>query len=460
MHPNEIPIAPVRTAIAAPEAEQSVIGALLLDNGSLDRAEGLRAEHFYRAEHGTMFREIVRQIIAGGTCDVISLSDALREKVPDVLRYANSIAQSTPSAANIGRYADMVIDRAQKRMLYAVCSEVADQASAVHIDAATMLDQAASRIEALGRHNTRSEPVLIGETLGSYIDVLTARMNGDIKPIATGFEDLDKRLDGGLERGTLTVVAGRPAMGKSALGLCFSRNVAAWGSSLFLSMEMSETQVNDRNISALGKLPISWLRKPTENQSTDDARWAAITHACQAADSLNFHIDDQTGLNLLEIRAKARAVKRKAGLDLLVVDQLSFMTGAAAKDNKSYEIGEYTRGLLALGKELDIAVVLLAQLNRDCEKRPNKRPMMADLSVSGSIEQDAANVLLLYRDEVYNPDSPDKGVCEVNCVKQRQGEPGIVALTYVASQTRFEDLAFHWQPPSKRDEPRPGKRFA
>jgi replicative DNA helicase len=154
---------------------------------------------------------------------------------------------------------------------------------------------------------------------------------------------------------------------------------------------------------------------------------------------------------MLRIRAKARAVKRKIGLDLLVIDQLSFITGSE-HENKSYEIGEYTRGMLSLAKELDIAIVLLCQLNRKCEDRPDKRPNLSDLAASGSIEQDASNVIFLYRDEIYNPDSRDKGVCEVHCCKQRQGEPGVVALAYIASQTRFEDLSFRWQPPAKPEK--------
>jgi replicative DNA helicase len=452
MHPTEFAAAQEAKPIAAIEAEQSVLGALLLDNNSLDRVDGLVADHFYRAEHRTMFLEIVKQISSGKTCDVISLFDALRDKLPDTLAYINSLAQNTPSAANIRRYSELVTDRGIKRALVAVAGEAQDLAATTHLDAATVVDQVASKIEALAQQKTSSEPVSLSESLVDYVDLLTARMNGGIKPIATGFADLDSRLDGGLERGTLTVVAGRPGMGKTAFGLCIARNVATWGASAVLSMEMSKAQINDRNISALGKLPLSWLKKPTEQQKEDTMRWAQVTHAFQSAQAMNMYIDDQTALTMLAIRSKARSVKRKIGLDLLMIDQLNFITGAVAKDNKSYEIGEYTRGLLSLAKELNCAVLLLAQLNRDCEKRTNRRPLIADLSSSGSIEQDAANIILMYRDEVYNPDSQEKGVCEINCAKQRQGEPGIVALTYIGSQTRFEDLAFRWVPPSHREE--------
>jgi len=191
----------------------------------------------------------------------------------------------------------------------------------------------------------------------------------------------------------------------------------------------------------LGKVPISWLRKPDDEKEN----WDRLTAAFEKAQKLKLWIDDQTSLNLLAIRSKARYIKRRAGLDLLVIDQLSFITGSQA-ENKAYELGDYTRGLLALAKELDCAIVLLAQLNRECEKRNNKRPMLSDLSSSGSIEQDASTVIFLYRDEIYNLDTQDKGVCEVITAKQRQGETGTTALTYIGSQTRFEDLAFQWKP--------------
>ena len=177
-----------------------------------------------------------------------------------------------------------------------------------------------------------------------------------------------------------------------------------------------------------------------------------MTAAFINSQKLNLFIDDNTGLNMLEIRAKARAVKRKAGLDLIVVDQLSFITGG--RSDKSYEaVGEHTRALVALSKEMDCAVVLLCQLNRECEKRPNKRPIMADLAVSGSIEQDAANILFLYRDEVYDPDTRDKGICEVQSVKQRQGEPRTIGLGYMGSLTRFDDLRNPWRPMPREEKP-------
>lgn len=433
------------------EAEQSVLGALLLDNDAIDRVPDLKAEHFYDFDNARIFAEIAKQIASGKRCDPITLFEVLESSVSDCLPYLTKLQNNTPSAANISRYADIVLDRAIKRELIALGGN-AQQSANSNEAAIVLVDRFAAKVEELAQKKTTKEPQKISSMLVSYMDVLEARMEGRIKPIATGFADLDKRLDGGLERGTLTTIAARPAMGKTAMALALSRNVAEWGSSLFLSMEMSADQVSDRNIAALGKIPVSWLRKPLEH---DSEAWSRVTHACQRATELNMHIDDQTGLTMLEIRAKSRSVKRKNGLDLLVIDQLSFIKGAIA-ENKAYELGEYTRGLMALAKELDCAVVLLAQLNRECEKRPNKRPIMSDLASSGSIEQDSANVIFLYRDEVYNPDTPYKGVCEVITTKQRQGELGMVPLTYIGNQTRFEDFSGNYNPDERQETKRRG----
>lgn len=427
------------------QAEQAILGALLNFNSALDKVSDLRAEDFYNSDNRKIYLEIVWQITSGKQCDVISLSDALQGKISDGLMYAHQLSSSTPSAASIRVHADLVIDYSKRRKLVAACREIEAQASTV--PAVELADALAGKLDLISSSATSQEPIEFQESLTNYVELLQARMDGTVKPIATGFIDLDKRLDGGIERGTLTVLAARPGMGKTAFGLALARNVAEWGSAGFLSMEMPKAQVIDRNIAAMGRVPISWLRKPDEN---DQQSWDRLTAAFSKAQTLKLWIDDQTGLNLLSIRSKARFIKRKAGLDLLVIDQLSFITGSKA-ENKAYEIGDYTRGLLSLAKELDCAIVLLAQLNRECEKRNNKRPILSDLSSSGSIEQDASTVIFLYRDEVYNLDSPDKGVCEVITAKQRQGEIGTTALTYIGNQTRFENLAFQWKPPAMRE---------
>ncbi len=431
-------------------AEQAVLGALLLDNDALDRVGDLDASHFYRQDHRQIFEEIRRQIVAGQRADAMTVFERIGDKVEDCLKYCATMRMSAVSAANILRHAEIIADKAAKRALVALGLEM-QELGASHQPAASCVDLMASKLELLGQKKSNSDPVRMSDMMNAYTEVLQQRMDGTIKAISTGHRDLDEMLDGGFERGTMTVIAARPGMGKTAMGLGLARNVSHWGSTFFASMEMARDQVNDRNVSALGKIPLKWLRKPNENPM----HWNAMTAAFAKTQDMNIFIDDKTGLNMMEIRAKARAVKRRSGLDLVVIDQLSFITGG--KSDKSYEaVGEHTRGLVALSKELDCAVVLLCQLNRECEKRPNKRPMAADLAMSGSIEQDAANIIFLYRDEVYNPDTRDKGICEVISVKQRQGEPGTIALNYIGSQTRFEDLQYPWRPQEPEMQPKKG----
>jgi len=440
-------------------AEQSIIGALLIDNESINNIPDLKDEYFYNSEHRAFFGEIVRQITAGETVDAISIGSALADKVPNCMRYITEIVNSTLSTRQIKAHAEIVTECALRRALSATSSELQEIATTSHESIYSIIDAAATKIEELGQKKTRKDPIKFSDSLGDYVVVLEKRMDGGIKPISTGHVDLDKKLGGGFERGTLTVLAGRPAMGKSAAGLDFCRSVANEGFSAgFLSMEMDIRQVNDRNIAAIGKIPIDWLRSPTSKDdcAEDEKNWNNLTFAMQKAREMKFYIDDETNLNMLEIRNKARQIKRKNGLDLLVIDQLSFITGGA-KEKKTYElVGEYTRGLIALAKQLDMSVVLLCQLNRECENRTNKRPQMSDLALSGSIEQDAANIIFIYRDEVYNPNSQDKGICEFNIAKQRQGETGVVVMTYYGHQARFEDYAGRWEPPPPQPKTKSG----
>lgn len=425
-------------------AEQAVLGALLIDGDALDRIADLKAEHFYRFEHQVIFSEICKQAAAGKRVDVITLYETLRDKITDCLPYLNEVAQSVGSSANVSRYAAIVTDSAVKRALVALGREIEDIAARPD-ESGVLVDLVASKVEALASKKTQKEPVRLSDMLANFVQVMEDRIAGKVKPIATGHADLDKRLGGGLARGTITVVAARPSMGKTALGLGIARNVSSWGSALFLSMEMPAELVNDRNISALGKVPLDWVTNPNTSRHDENDAWSRVTHAFSQANDLNLYIDDETALNMLAIRNKARKVKRKHGLDVLVIDQLSFITGA--QSDKSWEAtGEYTRALLQIAKELNVAVILLCQLNRECEKRTDRRPIMADLALSGSIEQDASTIIFLYRDEFYNPDSQDKGMCEVIIRKNRQGQTGVVGLAYIGEQTRFEDLAHQWMP--------------
>lgn len=427
------------------QAEQSVIGALLLDNDAIDRMGDLRAEHFYQGDHRAIFSEVLKQITAGKSADVISLSEVLSDRIDGCLVYINEITQSTPSAANIGRYSGIVRDKAIKRGLISLGHEVADMASTSIEDSAVLVDRASSKLEKLAEARIKQEPVRAADEMLGHVEELERRREGiGTKAISTGFEDLDKRLSGGMRRGELIVVAARPKMGKTAFALNVANNIARDHAVLVLSMEMPKSQLHDRNLASIGHIPLSHLLQPSE---MTEAEWGGLTMAIQKINDMGLYLDDQGGLRLIDVRMKAKQIKRRYGLDVLVVDYLQLMDGDG--DNRNAQIEGITRGLKALAKELDISIVLLSQLNRDLEKRPNKRPQPSDLRDSGAIEQDADVVIFLYRDEVYNADSMDKGICEVDVALCRMGAPGRVALTYIGEQTRFEN-AFRWSPPENK----------
>lgn len=430
-------------------AEQAVLGALLVDNDAIDRCADLTADHFYRHDHRLIFAELQRQVSAGKRADPMTLFSALNDKIEDGLKYMATLRVSAASAANIKHHAEIVIGKANKRALAAIGIE-AQELAASHEDASSCVDLVASKLELLAQQKTQFDPKLIGETMVDYLTMIENRMAGLHKPIQTGYLHFDEMMGGGLERGTLTVVAGRPGTGKTAFGLGASRNVAiAGGVSAIFSMEMAASQLNDRNMAAIGKIPLAWLRSPTENDS-DSPYWSQLTYATQKAQDMKMWIDEQAGMNMIELRAKARKIKRKTGLDLLVIDQLSFISGGDS-DQEWQNIGKYTRGMIEVAKSLDIAVVLLAQLNRKCEERANKRPIMSDLAQSGSIEQDAANIIFLYRDVIYNKETQEPEIAEVISAKQRQGIPDTVGMRYNGSLTVFEDLPYRWAP--KQIEP-------
>lgn len=433
------------------EAEQSVIGAILRDNDAFDRLGDLRSEHFYLGDHAAIFAELQRQIVAGKSVDVISLMVALNGKVVDAGAYLNSITQATPSSANAGRYAAIVRDKALRRALIGFGRDVADAAISSPDDSAALIDRASSRLEQLAVSRIRLEPVRASDEMAAHIGLLEMRMEGGVSAIPTGFPALDLKLSGGMRRGELIVLAARPKMGKTALAINIACNAAVDYAVAVLSMEMPRMQLHDRNLAALGRIPLPHLLQPTMMTDQD---WSNLTHATMKISNLNLFLDDQGGLRILDVRMKAKGMKRRHGIDLLVVDYLQLMEGDG--DNRNAQIEGITRGLKALAKELDMAIILLSQLNRKLEERPNKRPMPSDLRDSGAIEQDADAVIFLYRDEVYNPDSREIGVCEVDVALCRQGAPGRVALGYIGEQTRFESLSQPWYGPAKAPEKKRG----
>jgi len=419
------------TPLAAIEAEQAVIGALLRDNGAFDRIGDLRAVHFYREDHRIIFAEVLRQISAGQSADPVSTGAAL-PNVADAMRYLNDMAQSVPSSANVARHADLVRDRALRRGLVAAASEVSELAHNPGArTAGEVLDAAQTALATLAETRAVREPVLASVAMISHIDVMDGRVEHKLSGIPTGFEAIDRLLTGGPNRGALVILGARPSMGKTALSMNIALNAARDYSVLFLSQEMQNGELLDRAIASLGHVPLGSV---ITGQLTDQ-EWQGFTAANARLQELNLHLDDQPAITLLDVRSKARLVKRKHGLDVVVVDYLQLMSGEGT--NRNQQIEEISRGLKALAKELNIVVFALSQLSRNAANK--SRPQLSDLRDSGAIEQDADIVIFVHRDEVDNPQSHLKGFADVFIAKNRQGRIDDVLLAYEGQYTQFSD---------------------
>jgi len=435
------------------EAEQSVLGGLLLEASALDKiADLMTDDDFYRHEHRLIFRQIVRLSELAKPVDVITVAEALEiagelDKAGG-LPYLGSLAQNVPSAANIRRYGEIVRERSIMRKLAEVGADISGSAyNPAGRDAAQLLDEAESKVFEIAEAGSKGKqgfiamPPLLTQVV-ERIETLYARDNqNDVTGTATGFTDLD-RMTSGLQAGELIIVAGRPSMGKTAFSINIAENVAL-DSKLpvaIFSMEMGASQLAMRMLGSVGKLNQHDLR--TGRLQDDD--WGRLTHALGRLNDAPIHIDESAALSALEVRARARRLHRQNnGLGMIVVDYLQLMSspGNKATENRATEISEISRSLKALAKELHVPVVALSQLNRSLEQRPNKRPVMSDLRESGAIEQDADLILFIYRDEVYNSDSPDKGKAEIIIGKQRNGPIGKVELAFRGEYTRFDNLA-------------------
>ncbi|RKU03187.1 replicative DNA helicase [Burkholderia sp. Nafp2/4-1b] len=433
------------------EAEQSVLGGLLLDNAAWDRiADFLSQGDFYRYDHRIIYEHIGRLIASTRPADVVTVYEALvtSGKADDVggLAYLNALAQNTPSAANIRRYAEIVRDRAVLRRLVSVADEIsADAFNPQGKEVRQLLDEAESKVFSIAEEGARGNQgfLEIGPLLTQVverIDTLYHTANpSDVTGTPTGFVDLD-RMTSGMHGGELIIVAGRPSMGKTAFSMNIGEYVAVeYGLPVAVfSMEMPGTQLVMRMLGSIGRLDQHRMRT---GRLTDED-WPKLTHAVQKMSEAQLFIDETGGLNPMELRSRARRLARQCGkLGLIIVDYLQLMSGSSQGENRATEISEISRSLKSLAKELDVPVIALSQLNRGLEQRPNKRPVMSDLRESGAIEQDADVILFIYRDEVYNPDSPDKGTAEIIIGKQRNGPIGPVRLTFLGQYTKFDNFA-------------------
>ena len=432
------------------EAEQSLLGGLLIDNTAWDRLGGvLNDKDFYRPEHALIYKVITRLVGDNHPADVITVHDAIKsEQGGDLVSvdYLNSLAQNTPSSANIKGYADIVRDRSILRRLIEVSDSIVNSAFVPEgRSVRTLLDEAESRILQIGEDGSRKadyleiEPLL--RSVVARIDELYNRQGGsDITGIATGFIDLDKQTSG-LQKGDLVIIAGRPSMGKTAMALNIAENVALSEGLpvVIFSMEMSGEQLASRLLGSVGRVDQSRMR----TGKLQDDEWPRVTDAIARLSNTQILIDETGALSSLELRARARRIARNFGgtLGLVVIDYLQLMSGSG-QENRATEISEISRSLKSLAKELQCPVVALSQLNRGLEQRPNKRPIMSDLRESGAIEQDADVIMFIYRDEVYHPDTTtDKGMAEIIIGKQRNGPIGTVRLSWQGPYTKFDNLA-------------------
>jgi replicative DNA helicase len=436
------------------EAEQSLLGGLLLDNNAFDKvADLVTADDFYRDDHRRIFRQIAKLIEAGRPADVVTTSEAIdatedKDKTGGAV-YLASLAQNSPGAVNIRRYAEIVRERAIQRRLAQVATEIADRAlNPGGSEVTQLLEQAEISILEVGESGGRIgkgfqeiSPVLA--RVLERIDYLYHRDNAsDVTGVPSGFHDLD-RMTAGLQPQDLIIVAGRPSMGKTAFALNIAEHVAVDNGLpvAVFSMEMSGTQLASRLLGSIARVDQHKMR----TGRLSDEEWSRLTGAIGRLNEAPIHIDETAALTPGEVRSRARRLRRQCGkLGLVVVDYLQLMSAGntRANENRATEISEISRSLKAMAKELDVPVIALSQLSRAVESRTDRRPLMSDLRESGAIEQDADVILFIYRDEVYHPEKIEaKNRAEVIIGKQRNGPIGKVELTFLGQHTRFENYA-------------------
>ena len=450
--PADQQIAQLRIPPHSMEAESSVLGGLLLDNKSWEQVADLLSEGvFYRYEHRQVYLAIQSLINASRPADVITVYEHLQSigKAEEVggLGYLNSLAQYVPSASNIRRYAEIVRERAILRKLVTASDEIATNAfNTQGKPVPQILDEAEQKIFQIGEEGSRLKQGF--QSMDQLAVILLDRVNqmadspNDITGVPSGFVDFDK-MTSGMQAGDLIVLAARPSMGKTALAINIAEHVAlneGLPVAVF-SMEMGASQLAIRIVGSIGRIDQQRLRTGKLNQE----EWPRLAEAIEKLRNVSLHIDETPSLTPMELRANARRLARTCGkLGLIVVDYLQLMSGNTSSnngDNRATEIGEISRGLKMLAKELQCPVIALSQLNRSVETRTDKRPMMSDLRESGAIEQDADVIMFIYRDDYYNKDSKEPGVAEIIIGKHRNGPTGTVKLAFLKPLTRFESLA-------------------
>ncbi len=440
------------------EAEQSLLGGLMIDNSAWEKvADLIIASDFYRKDHQLIFGGIAQLAETSNPCDVVTVSEFLdnRDELAAAggLEYLALLSNETPGAANVRAYAKILRERSSLRALISAGNQISGSAYATEgRTASDLVDEAERLVFEIAEKGSRGQVGFrpLKNILPDAVDRidLLHQSGGDISGIPTGYNEFDK-LTAGLQAGELIVIAGRPSMGKTTLAVNIAEN-AAIGARIptaIFSMEMPSQQLAFRMISSLGRVDQTHLR----TGKFPDEDWSRINTAVQLMSDAPIFIDDSASLSPTEIRARARRLKREHGLGLIVVDYLQLMQVHGSTENRATEISEICRSLKALAKELELPIIALSQLNRSVEQRTDKRPVMSDLRESGAIEQDADLIVFIYREEVYNPETPRKGVADISIAKQRNGPIGDFPLTFVGRFTKFEN----WVPDAYADEAYP-----
>ncbi|MGH8204141.1 MAG: replicative DNA helicase, partial [Steroidobacteraceae bacterium] len=399
-----------------------------------------------RRDHRLIFEAIVEVAETRGSCDAVTISEHLERKgrLEEIggLAYLGTIARDTPSAANVRAYAEIIRERSILRQLVAAGAQIAASATDGRgRPASELVDEAERRVFEIAERGSRGRSgfVAVRDILPQTIDRLDLlhQTPGEIRGVPTGFTLLDKKTSG-LQAGDLVVIAGRPSMGKSTLAVNIAENaaIAKGVPSAIFTMEMSSEQLTLRMIASLGRVNQTHLR--TGNFTDED--WSRIQGAMAQLSGAPIYLDESPAHTPTELRARARRLKRERGLGLVIVDYLQLMQVPGTKENRATEISEISRGLKALAKELSVPVIAISQLNRAVEQRTDKRPVMSDLRESGAIEQDSDLILLIYREEVYDPNTTQRGIADIIIAKQRNGPIGEVKLTFLGEYTRFENM--------------------
>ncbi|UVK78098.1 MAG: replicative DNA helicase [Sodalis sp. Fse] len=436
------------------EAEQSVLGGLMLDNERWDNvAERVTSEDFFNRIHRLIFSEIQQLLEINKPIDLITISESLEQKgklkAVGGFAYLAELSKNTPSAANISAYADIVRERAIVREMIAAAHEIADAGyDPQGRSSEELLDFAESRVFQIAenRANKDEGPKSIDRILEdtvARIEQLYQKPHAGVTGVSSGYQDLDKKT-AGLQKSDLIIVAARPSMGKTtfAMNLCENAAMTEQKPVLIFSLEMPCEQIMMRMLASLSRVDQTRIR----TSQLDDEDWARISSTMGLLlEKRNMYIDDSSGLTPTEMRARARRVFREHdGLSLIMIDYLQLMRVPSLSDNRTLEISEISRSLKAMAKELQVPVVALSQLNRGLEQRANKRPVNSDLRESGSIEQDADLIMFIYRDEVYHENSDLKGIAEIIFGKHRNGPIGTVRLTFNGQWSRFDNYASPW----------------